>query len=78
MTNEELLAYRTKLVRDAANMRHPERIPLVSFFVTWKIFDAGYKLSEALSNYDVMEKVVRHHQETYTFDMLNDLGIRNP
>ena len=78
MTNEELLAYRTKLVRDAANMRHPERIPLVSFFVTWKIFDAGYKLSEALSNYDVMEKVVRHHQETYNFDMLNDLGIRNP
>ncbi len=78
MTTEELLAYRTKLVRDAANMRGPERIPLVSFFVTWKIFDAGYTLSEALSDYGVMEKVVRHHQETYNFDMLNDLGIRNP
>ena len=78
MTNEELLAYRTALVRDAANMRKPDRIPLVSFFVTWKILDAGYKLSDAMSDYAVMEQVVRHHQETYQFDMLNDLGIRNP
>lgn len=78
MTNDELLAYRTKLVRDAANMRKPDRVPLVSFFVTWKILDAGYKLSEAMSDYSIMEKVVRHHQETYQFDMLNDLGVRNP
>jgi len=78
MTNQELLQYRTKLIRDAANMNHPERTPIVSFFVTWKILDAGYKLSEALNNYDVMEKVLRHHQEEYNFDMLNDLGIRNP
>ena len=78
MTNEELLAYRTKLVRDAANMRKPDRVPLVSFFVTWKILDAGYSLSEAMNDYSIMEKVVRHHQETYQFDMLNDLGVRNP
>ncbi|MCQ2420230.1 MAG: hypothetical protein MJ118_03775 [Clostridia bacterium] len=78
MNNAELLAYRTKLIRDAANMRKPERVPLVSFFVTWKILDAGYKLSEALTDYSVMEKVVRYHQESYNFDMLNDLGVRNP
>ena len=78
MTTEELLHYRLSLIRDAANMRKPERAPVVSFFVTWKILDAGYKLSEALSDYAVMEKVVRHHQEEYNFDMLNDLGIRNP
>lgn len=78
MTNEELLVYRTGLVRDAANMRNEDRAPIVSFFVTWKILDAGYKLSEALSDFDIMEKVVRHHQESYNFDMLNDLGIRNP
>lgn len=78
MTNEELLAYRTKLVRDAANGRNEDRAPLVSFFVTWKILDAGYKLSEAMNDFSIMEKVVRHHQEEYNFDMLNDLGIRNP
>ncbi len=78
MTNEELLADRINIVRGAANMAHPYRIPVVSFFVTWKILDAGYKLSEALESYDVMEKVMRHHQETYNFDMLNDVGIRNP
>lgn len=78
MTNQELLQYRTGLIRDAANMRKPDRIPVISFFVTWKILDAGYKLSEALSDYAIMEKVVRRHQEEYNFDMLNDLGIRNP
>ena len=77
MTNEELLQYRTKLVRDAANMEKPDRIPLASFFVTWKILDAGYKMSEALSDFNIMEKCVREHQEKYEFDMLNDLGIRN-
>ena len=35
--------------------------PHVSFFVTWKILDSGYKLSEAMNNYDIMGKVVREH-----------------
>ena len=41
--------------------RKPDRIPHVSFFVTWKILDSGYKLSEAMNNYDIMGKVVREH-----------------
>lgn len=49
-----------------------------SNFFTWRIFDAGYRLSEAILNYDVMEKVLRRFQETYRFDAHFDLGSRNP
>lgn len=78
MTNQELLQYRVKLFRDAASMTtKPDRVPHLSFFVTWKILDAGYKLSEAMNNYDIMEKVVREHQEKYGFDAILEYGVRN-
>ena len=78
MTNEELRLYRAKLFRDAASLeRKPEKIPHLSFFVTWKILDAGYKLSEAMNNYEIMEKVVRRHQEEYGFDCILETGGRN-
>ena len=78
MTNEELRAYRTKLFRDATMMQtKPDRIPHMSFFVTWKILDAGYKLSEAMNDYTIMEKVVREHQEKYGFDAMYEHGVRN-
>lgn len=70
---------RRKLIRDASSIcRKPERIPHVSFFVTWKILDAGYPLSLALNDYSVMERIVRLHQERYGFDGMIDMGIRNP
>ncbi len=69
---------RIQIIRDAAGMKkRPDRIPNISFFVTWKILDAGYKLTEAMSDYDMMEKAVRQHQEKYQFDMHFDLGTRN-
>lgn len=78
MTNEELRLYRAKLFRDASSLeRKPEKIPHMSFFVTWKILDAGYKLSEAMNDYDIMEKVVRRHQEKYGFDCILEMGARN-
>ncbi len=78
MTNEELRAYRTKLFRDASSMQvKPDRIPNMSFFVTWKILDAGYKLTEAMNDYTIMEKVVREHQEKYGFDAMFEHGVRN-
>lgn len=78
MTNEELRAYRTKLFRDAGSMKvKPDRIPNMSFCVTWKILDAGYKLTEAMNDYTIMEKVVREHQEKYEFDALFEHGVRN-
>lgn len=78
MTNQELRQYRAKLFRDASNFIKPERVPHMSFFVTWKILDAGYKLSEAMNDYDIMEKVVRRHQEEYGFDCILEMGARNP
>lgn len=78
MSTEELSAYRAKLFRDAAAFRKTDRIPSVSFFITWKILDAGYKLTEAMQDYEIMEKVVRHHEERYRFDQLFDVGNRNP
>lgn len=78
MDNEELRKYRTKLYRDANGFKvKPERVPLASGFSTWKILDYGCKLSEAMNDYELMEKVVRYHQETYGFDNIGDAGTRN-
>lgn len=78
MTPKELEQYRIQLFRDAASMeKKPDRIPMVSFFVTWKILDSQYKLTEAMLDYDKMEEVVRSHQEKYGFDVLFDYGVRN-
>lgn len=45
---------------------------------TWKIKDAGYKLSEALNDYDKMAKVLKHTLETYEIDCIYETGWRNP
>ena len=69
MTPQELEKYRLKLIRDASSMQvKPERVPHVSFFVTWKILDSQYKLSEAMNDYSIMEKVVRQHQDVRQLD----------
>lgn len=77
MDNKELVKSRTGLVRNASTFKKVERIPHVSFAVTWKILDAGYKLSEGLNDYDVMTKAIRHHAEEYKFDSIIELGVRN-
>ncbi len=77
MDNTELMQYRTKLFRDAAAFNKPDRIPHLSFFVTWKILDGGYTLTEGLRNYDIMTKCIREHQEKYNFDAIFELGVRN-
>ncbi len=78
MDNETLRKYRTKLYRDANGFKNrPERVPIASGFSTWKILDYGCKLSEAMNDYELMEKVVRYHQETYNWDNFGDAGTRN-
>jgi len=70
---------RLQLFKDCIAMKKPKRIPLLSCFYTWKILDSdsGYKLSEAMANYDVMERVVCEFHERYQFDAYNELGTRN-
>ena len=55
----------------------PDRMPQISNTFTWKILDEGYTLSEAMYDYEKMEKVVRGHQERYGFDLVRDVGTRN-
>ncbi len=78
MTNEELIMYRSKLIRDASGFRQiPDRIPMISFFVTWKIIDAGFKLTQALDNYDILTEAQHIHQERYNWDAIVEMGQRN-
>lgn len=77
MDKKELQKERIQLFRDAANFKHVERIPHLGCVVTWKILDAGYTLSEAMTNFDVLEKSVRYFLEKYPVDAMLDIGIRN-
>ena len=74
---QELQKYRVKLFRDAANFKKNERIPYFANVVTWKVFDAGHTLDEAMTNYDVMRECVVHFLDSYPVDGLMDTGIRN-
>lgn len=74
---QALQQQRVTLFRDAANFKKVERVPHLSAAVTWKIFDAGCRLSDALTDYTVMEKCVRHFLDNYPVDACLDIGIRN-
>jgi len=74
---KELKAARVQLFRDAENFKKTERIPHFANVVTWKVFDAGYTLDQAMTNFDVMEKSVLHFLDTYPVDAVLDVGIRN-
>ena len=65
MNGKELKAQRVRLFRDAANFKKTERIPHFANVVTWKVFDAGHTLDEAMTNFDVMEKCVLHFLDKY-------------
>ena len=72
-----LAAERVRLFRDAADFKRTERIPQFSSAVTWKVFDAGHTLDEAMTDFTVMEECVRHFLDTYRVDAILDIGIRN-
>ena len=77
MKQAALLQDRIRLFRDAANFRPVERVPHFANAVTWKIFDAGYTLDQAMTDFSVLEQSVRHFLNTYPIDGILDLGIRN-
>ena len=68
---------RKALFDDCIAFRKPERIPTISNVYTWKILDSGYKLSEAMLDFDIMEEIVCGFHERYQFDSYLDLGTRN-
>ena len=65
MNSKELKAARVQLFRDATNFKKTERIPHFANVVTWKVFDAGYTLDQAMTNFDVLEESVVKFLDTY-------------
>jgi hypothetical protein len=77
LNGKQLQKERARLFRDAASFRPAERIPHFANVVTWKVFDAGYTLDQAMTNFDVMEDAVVKFLDRYPVDGLMDVGIRN-
>ena len=75
---KELKEKRIRIFLDSCGFKKPERIGIVSMFQAWQILDAGYKLSEAMTNYELLEKITREHVEKYNWDLMVNDGTRNP
>jgi hypothetical protein len=78
MDAKAALQERTELFANVFQFKRNKRVPLGSNFFTWKFLDAGYKLSEALYDYDIIEKVNDEFHLRYQFDAYMDLGAMNP
>ncbi|MCL1802623.1 MAG: hypothetical protein FWG30_03120 [Eubacteriaceae bacterium] len=78
MDAQKKLLERKELFDNAIAFKRNKRVPMLSNFFTWKIYDAGYTAKEAIYDYAVMEDVVRQFIERYQFDAYFDLGTRNP
>ena len=78
MDAKELMKERHEIFDDAMRRKEPKRVPLMSSVNTWRIFDAGHTLSEALNDYELMEEIVTSCHEKYPFDGYTDFGNRNP
>ena len=77
MDAKKLQQERVQLFRDAANFKKTDRIPYFSSAVTWKVFDAGHTLDDAMTSFSTMEECARHFLDTYPVDAILDIGIRN-
>ncbi len=77
MNTKQLKQQRVQLFRDAANFKKTGRIPHFANVVTWKVFDAGYTLDKAMTNFAVLEESVVKFLGRYPVDGLMDVGIRN-
>lgn len=79
MKGKELMQYRVSLFEDAVRKdRKPKRVPIYDNMYNWKVYSAGYKLSEALYDPKIMHKVVEEYCRVYQPDTLADAGARNP
>lgn len=75
---ETLRIERIQTFKDAIQGRQPKWTPHFGQLWSWKIFAAGYSFSDALYDYDIMEKVMRHTFENFKVDVVYETGWRNP
>ena len=59
---------RVQIFKDATRLNKPKRIPILSNFWSYKIMDAGYKLSEGVYDFEILKDSVFKFQEKYNFD----------
>jgi hypothetical protein len=78
MDAKAALKERTELFNNVFQFKKNKRVPLGGNFFTWKVLDAGHKLSDALYDYGIMEKINDEFHQRYQFDAYMDLGTRNP
>ncbi|MBO4819363.1 MAG: hypothetical protein J5528_04405 [Firmicutes bacterium] len=78
---KELLAKRQKMFDDVANFVPQKQTPILENLFKWKFLDTEIEPKptpwEFLTNWDLMEQVVREHQERYDPDLSCDIGTRN-
>jgi|LSQX01.1.fsa_nt_gb uroporphyrinogen-III decarboxylase len=69
MKPEELLQYRRQLIEDTVRLRKRERVPHFSNIHLWLVLDYGVKLTEACSDWELMEKCQLAFYDKYKFDL---------
>lgn len=70
---------RLEVLHAAVRYEHTYRVPYFSNFFTWKILDSDLhpKLSEALADYGMLDRIQCEFQERYGFDVHYDALARN-
>ena len=74
MTLEERLAY----CRAAARGDRPTKFPIYGNMWTWAIYDSGYRLQDAIYDWDIMFYAWMKFQAKYDLDYYFNPGARNP
>ncbi|MEE8396846.1 MAG: uroporphyrinogen decarboxylase family protein [bacterium] len=70
---EELYQERERRVRDAIELRVPDRVPLTPFYMFYPAFQAGMNAKQAMYDYSGLEDVARNMVQDFGFDMFNNL-----
>ncbi|MBR2780598.1 MAG: hypothetical protein IKD81_04200 [Eubacteriaceae bacterium] len=75
------LAERQQMLDNVANFVEQKKTPILENLFKWKFLDTEIEPKptpwEIMTNWDLMEKVVREHQERYDPDLCCDIGTRN-
>lgn len=79
MNTKELCKERVELFDAARECRPTWRVPILGFSYSWRIFDSDTKatLTEAIGDWELMEKIVRECIERYPADTWTEYGTRN-
>lgn len=76
MDTKELRLQRASLFREACGFqKKPVRVPHMSNYSTWTIFDAGFELSQAMTDYSCIEAAAINHLAKYAWDAVMGYGI---